>query len=312
MKPLYESFDDDIELYEREPKHTPPHLHGFLELTYIEEGTLEMGVGQNLFHMEKGDLAIVFPGQIHHSQVFDTKKGKNLCLIASPSYVEIFRNVLTEYEAENPVISRDKIHPDVMYSFKGICDEIKSVNQNQSKNKNFNGEHNIITNSNDIEKSKVLYQSFLNIIAVRIMQDLTLKKRNETGDEDIIYRVVSYVAKHFTEPISLTSMARDLYISQYALSRVFSGTFHTNFNRYLNETRLEYALSLLRYTDQTITEIYENSGFESQRTFNRVFVEKYHVTPRDYRKQMKYDFQSQKENGATESFYVHNRRKNRI
>lgn len=50
-----------------------------------------------------------------------------------------------------------------------------------------------------------------------------------------------------------------------------------NFNQYLNEIRLEYACTLLLYTNQTITDIYMNAGFESQRTFNRVFLEEYHM-----------------------------------
>lgn len=35
----------------------------------------------------------------------------------------------------------------------------------------------------------------------------------------------------------------------------------------------------LENTDHTITDIWLDAGFESQRTFNRVFREKYKVTP---------------------------------
>ena len=36
-------------------------------------------------------------------------------------------------------------------------------------------------------------------------------------------------------------------------------------------------------TNRTILDIAMESGFESQRTFNRVFKEKYRVTPSEYR-----------------------------
>ena len=42
--------------------------------------------------------------------------------------------------------------------------------------------------------------------------------------------------------------------------------------------------NLLLYTDRSVTDIWLESGFESQRTFNRVFREKYHMSPRVYRK----------------------------
>lgn len=104
------------------------------------------------------------------------------------------------------------------------------------------------------------------------------------GSNDMIYRTVAYIAGHFTEEITLSGMAKALGYSSCALSGVFSKTFHTNFNGYLNNVRLDYVCHLLRHTDQSITEAYENAGFSSQRTFNRVFQERFRMTPREYRR----------------------------
>ena len=101
---------------------------------------------------------------------------------------------------------------------------------------------------------------------------------------DLVYQAVTYMAAHFQENITLSQMASALGVSKYMLSRVFSGTFHCNFNKYLNETRLDYACALLEYTGQSITDVCMTSGFESQRTFNRVFRQQYHMTPREFRK----------------------------
>ena len=76
----------------------------------------------------------------------------------------------------------------------------------------------------------------------------------------------------------------DLGYSPYALSRVFSGTFHTNFNQYLNDLRLNLALNLLENSEESITELAMESGFASMRTFNRAFQERYRMSPREYRK----------------------------
>ena len=59
---------------------------------------------------------------------------------------------------------------------------------------------------------------------------------------------------------------------------------HSNFNQYINEIRLRYACSRLENTNDTITEICLESGFENQRTFNRVFKERYRVSSSEYRK----------------------------
>ncbi len=274
MKPLYESFEDDIEIYKRRTIHTPPHLHSFVEVIYITEGTMELGVGQELYHMDMGDLAVIFPGQIQHAQMFGEKSGTSICLVASPSFAGAVSDTLLSKVPSCPVIRKEYLHKDVLYALKALYSEIVTNKEGAQA----------VDSSN-----KILYQSYISIILVRSLPCLDMVPRNEKEDGDLIYRTVSYIARHFTEQVTLTSMAKDLYISPFALSRVFSGTFHANFNRYLNETRLDYALSLLRYTDQSITEIYENAGFESQRTFNRFFSERMHMTPREYRKNVRKD-----------------------
>lgn len=96
------------------------------------------------------------------------------------------------------------------------------------------------------------------------------------------------MAGHFIdEDISLTKMAEDLGYSPFALSRVFSRTFHTNFNGYLNDLRLNLAVNLLENSEETITGLAMEAGFTSMRTFNRVFGERYRMSPREYRKRRK-------------------------
>ena len=92
---------------------------------------------------------------------------------------------------------------------------------------------------------------------------------------------------NFKNPFSLEDMAKDLGVSKYVLSRIFSKTFHSNFKRYLNDTRLDYARHRLEDTEDSITKICLDSGFDSQRTFNRVFKERFRVSPTEYRKSQK-------------------------
>lgn len=86
-------------------------------------------------------------------------------------------------------------------------------------------------------------------------------------------------------------MAKDLGVSKYVLSRVFSKTFHRNFNQYFNDARLGYAKQRLENTSGPITTICLDSGFDSQRTFNWVFKEKYRLSPSDYRKKLYKDLE---------------------
>lgn len=161
----------------------------------------------------------------------------------------------------NPVILSQEVHPDVNYALRSML-VYPAASQGH-----------------------VLHQAFIQIVLARTLPLFEMIDKSSVGSNDIIYQAVSYIAAHYTEELTLSKMAHDLGISQSSLSRVFSGTFHTNFNRYLNEARLDYACSLLLHSDHTILDICIRAGFDSQRTFNRVFQERYHMSPREYRKQ---------------------------
>lgn len=274
MYALYENTSDDFSIFRQKNTHYVPHIHDAIECVYQTEGSLEIGITTELYHMEPGDFAVVFPNMIHHYQVFEKGRSSAIYLMVSPNLAGGLQETLLKYAPRNPVITKDQLNPDISY---GVNRLFECFGADSKKNL----KHPKQTQTND-----TLHQAFVQIILARAIEAFQLIDREQMTNNDIIYRTVAYVAKHFRENISLTKMASDLYISPYALSRIFSSTFHMNFNRYLNNARLDYVTHLLRQTDLSITEAYMDAGFESQRTFNRVFSEAYHMTPREYRKRI--------------------------
>lgn len=261
MISLYERKNESLHIIHKESEHFPPHLHSDMELVYVTCGTLVLGVGCELYSMEKGDFAIVFPNLIHHYQVFGEGKNEAFYLVPKMSLTGCFMENLQKYCPKNPVIKKEKVHPDIHQAIMKLYKE---------KTRN-----------------SILDQAYIQIILARSIPCFELVLRENYESDDVIYQTVSYIAKNFKEEITLDFMAKDLGVSKYSISRVFSATFHTNFNQYLNEQRVNYAVSLLEYTDMSITDICLEAGFQSQRTFNRVFQEKFKMTPREYKKNFK-------------------------
>ena len=256
----YENKNSDMIIEWKKSIHFPPHIHEAIEMVYITKGTLELGVGQELYHMEKGDFAVVFPNMIHHYQVFDTGENKALYIMASPKLIPNYMDELQKSCPEVPVICKDELHPDIAKAMKSLV---------------------------DVEKSNTrLIQAYVQMIFAHVLSEMHMVEKETVGSEDLVYKSVEYVAKNFREKISLEQMAYDLGISKYVLSRLFAKTFHCNFTSYVNGIRLNYAISMLDGTNKPITTICFDSGFESQRTFNRVFKERYRITPREYRLNM--------------------------
>lgn len=261
MHLTYEKRENGFSVEWKESVHVPPHLHEAIEIIYVTDGTVELGVGNNLFHMNTGDFAIVFPNIIHHYQVFDSGKNQAIYLFLDPSLSSAFFEELQKYSPQYPVIEKDKVHMDVVNAVKALTRE-----QNCTP---------------------ILIQAYLQIILAHVFSEMHMVDKGNIGGEDIIYHVVEYVADNFKEEMRLEKMAYDMGVSKYVLSRIFAKTFHCNFNQYVNRVRLDYAIILIENTNCSITESSLEAGFESQRTFNRVFKERYKMTPREYRKQMR-------------------------
>lgn len=258
MLAYYESRNSGISVEWRKNVHVPPHLHEAIEIIYVTEGTIELGVGLELYHMEKGDFGIVFPNVIHHYQAFGTGKNKAIYLFVEPSLLPAYSVQLQMCTPKFPIIQKEHVHTDIGNTMKTLA---------QMKDNNL-----------------MLVQAYVQIILAHVFSDMQMIDKNAVRSDDLIYNAVEYVAKNFREEITLEGMASDLGVSKYILSRMFAKTFHCNFSKYVNGVRLNYASSALENSQDSITNIALDCGFESQRTFNRVFKERYKLTPREYRK----------------------------
>ncbi len=84
-------------------------------------------------------------------------------------------------------------------------------------------------------------------------------------------------------------ISRDQLLKQIHISKnVFAGLIQTyngtNFNTYMNNKRLDHSLSLLKdFQGYTIEAVAVDSGFNSVRSFYRIFRDKYGMTPSEYR-----------------------------
>ena len=284
MLPLYEETGEEMHLYKRHPHHVSPHLHNSIEMVYLTEGSVALGIGEDLYAMGAGDFAIIFPGLIHHYQNFGDVPGTIYHLLVSPSMCGRYYSRMQQSYAASPVIKKEDQDPDIPYVMKRLMKEYRRLDDRRK------GEAEPGSTAKDREAyldedQDALDSAYAQVLIARALPMIDLKERKSEADEsDLVTLTVTYIAANFREPVTLTGMAHELGVSQYTLSRIFSSTFHCNFNTYLNDARLNYAVALLENTDQPITDICYNSGFESQRTFNRVFKERYHVTPAQYRK----------------------------
>lgn len=115
-----------------------------------------------------------------------------------------------------------------------------------------------------------------------VLPKMKLSKIN-SDSYDTLYKIIKYCTDNYKTNLTLESVADALNISKYYVSRLINSKLSLNFNEYINNLRISEASNLLLKTDMKIADISEDVGFETIRSFNRVFRQLNGCSPSDYR-----------------------------
>jgi AraC-like DNA-binding protein len=92
-------------------------------------------------------------------------------------------------------------------------------------------------------------------------------------------------ASYLDPDLTLAALSRKLGIPAKQISMAVNQVHQKSISRVVNEYRIEHAKQALLNTDETITHILMNAGFQTKSNFNREFSRIAGVTPSAFRKQ---------------------------
>ncbi len=150
--------------------------------------------------------------------------------------------------------------------------------------------------SQDPMRSLLIHQRFLEFLIILYSNRESNIYKNETdlsSIEQSIYSIAGFIHSHYTESLSLESLARCHDLSPSYLSHKFKQVTGFSVTDYIQMTRIRNVQSLLINSDTPITEIPETCGFNSFSQFNRVFRKYIGIAPSKYRKDHRHPHQEQ-------------------
>jgi AraC-type DNA-binding domain-containing proteins len=103
--------------------------------------------------------------------------------------------------------------------------------------------------------------------------------------EERLARVYTFLMQHHPEPLTLPQIARVAAMTPAGFSRYFKRTSGRNVSDVLNDLRIDHAARLLRETPHGIARIAAEAGYGTLSNFNRRFRERFHLSPREYRRE---------------------------
>ncbi len=95
------------------------------------------------------------------------------------------------------------------------------------------------------------------------------------------------VESHVFSPVTLSELASLTHLSLSSFKREFKKIYDTNPSDYIKTKRMRRAAELLAVTDQSVTEIAHDCGFNDSAYFSTVFKDHFRVSPSRYRMNQK-------------------------
>ena len=119
----------------------------------------------------------------------------------------------------------------------------------------------------------------------RLLSAVQLQSDDDDASIDQIHDVLTRITDHLAEEHSAGALAAELGMSESKFSRFFRKATGNTFTDFVNRVRISRACQLLMDTDQQVTHICYEVGFNNVANFNRRFLEIKGMTPTEFRKQ---------------------------
>lgn len=250
------------------------HWHNDLELVYVFEGSIRMGINSETRVLEAGDMAICSSGDIHYYDSKDSSS-KIMMVIFNPSLIGFPGGWPLNVRLTSPFIDKCIVIRE---------DEVAINNRLSAIMKELMREYN-----QKLEYHEQLIIGLLHEWSGLILRHVPLDKINPQKDKrritnmKIMQEVLEYLDVNYMHSITLADAARQANMSLFYFSRFFKSISGMSYIAYLSNIRVNQAEQLLLTTDKSILEIALECGFTNIRTFNRVFKQIKQRTPSELR-----------------------------
>lgn len=268
--------DFPFKLFFTEQIQFPPHWHEAIEIVYVMDGKLKVGINNNVYYLEKRDILIIGTCDVHY---YMPQKYYSKAVI-----IQFEQNVYSSISGNiNDIITTQKLFNSTKH-IKSI-DDTEIHAQMELQITKLIEEYNQKLDGYKLALKARLYDLFTILLRKLPIEDCVQNdKEKQISKLKRLEKIYQYVEKNYGNDISLKEAANNVNLSEFHFSHFFKKTTGMSFKQFLSSFRIKKAEWLLINSNDSITEIAFKSGFNSVKTFNRVFKKFKGCSPTDYKK----------------------------
>lgn len=255
-----------------------PHCHNEVELNFVEQGAMTYLFGGQRARVEAGQIAL-FWATIPH-QVIDADAQTTLHWMTVP-LATFLQWQLPAALAQQVMCGRFVVSQDEECTRPCRSDQALFRQWYEDLRQNADEYRKIVL----LEVEARLHRLGLAIAAHNHppAEQFAPGTTHASGELSKVERIASFIAEHYTEPLSIERIAQVVHLHPNYTTSVFHKSFGMSIVNYITQYRVAHAQRLLVTTDENISTIALAAGFGSMSHFYCVFTKICAQSPAAYR-----------------------------
>lgn len=276
---MFDTSEQDIRfvlLHEKGSSAYPLHWHKEIEITYALKGSFDVLVNGEKYTIEEGDAVIINSGMSH----FYSPNEAELLTAIFP--LDIVRDSSGSTALEEDIKERLSRNSRTTQGWiYGDKEKVGRIMQRLDGIPEDSFGRTLVIRAGIFELLYLFADSGHNPSSLEIV---TPDDKEEEKIKERIEKVFKYIEENCHRQLTLPEVAEiSGYVPTY-FARVFKNYTGMTFYDYFTTYRMSKAQVALIWGDESIAEVATKCGFNSVKTFDRVFKENFGVSPLKYRK----------------------------
>lgn len=268
---------EKFEVYE---KHGAPlgaisfHYHNFYEVIYVMEGEYSSLLGNQTYHLKKGDFLLIDANVMHKYHHIEEKHDSSRRIILWVTKATLEQ--LSDNQMDLTSCFRN--HDNCAYHFPLYYEDmLQGYLMKLAMSELIEGQY---PGSKEVMDRGylTLFFAYLNLLCN--IDEYSFKKE-ETISHPLVETVSSYIDNHIQNSISLEELAFEVHMSKYHFLRKFKELTGVTVHSFITNKRLIHASEGLK-EGKSITQVYQECGFADYSSFLRNFKKAFGVSPGKY------------------------------
>ena len=248
-------------------KSTYFHWHENIEFIYVLSDSFKILIDSTTYEAKKGDLIFIGEHCVHlflsSGTMYLGQFSVSLLLGGHQSLKPVKPHITAEEIANDPVLANRLNH---------LFELMKTTNIVEKNDKNIFAQN--------------IFSAFYFAVAEKFPQEE--QKSSSKKERKDFYGIVNFINEHFSENITVTNIAKSLYMDRGKLSKLFTKYSAMSVSDYINNLRITKAKELLE-NGYSVTQAALESGFQSVRTFNNIYKNITGTTPSQRKQKNHFD-----------------------